>query len=468
MTEELWGRSLDKATVVFKFGGSCLESADQLRSAIDQIDKFTGPLVVVTSALGGVTDLLAQFCDAGGDALSLSEKVRSRHLRMASELRLPATSLADYGAHVEETLQALSTAQGPAEGQQRDEILSIGERLSTNLVALCLRARERHAIYIDGSTLIRTGSQWGHARVDLVATRQLVGEKVPPLLSDGAIPVVTGFLGANDAGQTTTIGRDGSDLTATVLGACLEASEVWIWTDVDGILTADPRHHKAARLLPEISFREAAEVAYFGASVIHPRTLWPLLETEVAVRIKNLQAPENAGTLISSRIARRGQTLITTSIDDVSMITVGGYGMMGVPGVAATIFSAVKDVNTNVLMISQSSAEHNITFVVRSSEVPQTVTSLETALSDWIDGDRRIDHIRVLPDVGIITVVGENMRNRHGIAGKIFSALGHRAINVIAIAQGSSEYSISMVLKKDDLRLAVDCIHNELDDENDN
>ncbi|MCH7574443.1 MAG: aspartate kinase [Candidatus Marinimicrobia bacterium] len=459
---------MNKAPVVFKFGGSSLESADRLLSAVEQIARFEGPLVVVTSALGRITDLLAQFCNTAGDAVSISEQVQATHIRMAADLDLPEALLSDYGVHVETTLQALSTARGPVEGQERDEILSVGERLSTNLVAHCLSARQLRGIYVDSRTIIRTGSQWGNARVDLTVTRRLIGEKVSPLLNNGDIPVVTGFLGSNAAGETTTIGRNGSDLTATVLGACLEASEVWIWTDVDGILTADPRHHQSARVLPEISFREAAEVAYFGASVIHPRTLWPLLETEVAVRIKNLLAPENEGTLISSRIARRGRTLITTSIDDVSMITVGGYGMIGVPGVAATIFSAVQEVGTNVLMISQSSAEHNITFVVQASEVPQTIDSLETALADWLEGDRRIDHIRVLSDVGIITVVGENMRNRHGIAGKIFSALGHQAINVIAIAQGSSEYSISMVLEKDNLRLAVDCIHSELDDENDN
>jgi len=334
------------------------------------------------------------------------------------------------------------------------------------LIARTLEARDVRCRYIDSRPLIRTDSNWQEARIDLAATDDLTHKALTPLIEKGIIPLVTGFLGSNEKGETTTIGRNGSDLTATLLGACLNAAEVWIWTDVDGIFTADPRYHQGARLLPEISFREAAEVAYFGATVIHPHTLWPLLQTEVAVRIKNTLNPEQPGTLICSEPKDRGKILITTSVEGVSAITVGGYGMVGVPGIAAKIFSAVRDEGTNVLMISQSSAEHNITFVIRNEEVPQTVASLEKALTEWIEKDHRIDRVRVVPDTAIITVVGENMRGRYGIAGKIFSALGRNKINVVAIAQGSSEYSISMVLKAADRRLAVDAIHAELDEEN--
>lgn len=451
---------------IFKFGGTSLQTTERIHKVLDIIAGFDRPLVVVTSAVGGITDLLVQASADPTLLHSRKDEIHRLHLRLAGDLSLDGASLAEYEAHLSETLADLDAVGSAEDGKARDLILSTGERLSTWLVAKTLEARGVGCKYIDSRPLIRTDSNWHEARVNLTATDDLTHKALTPLIEKGVIPIVTGFLGSNEKGETTTIGRNGSDLTATLLGACLNAAEVWIWTDVDGIFTADPRHHRGARLLPEISFREAAEVAYFGATVIHPHTLWPLLQTEVAVRIKNALNPEQPGTLICSEPKKRGKILITTSIEGVSAITVGGYGMVGVPGIAAKIFSAVRDEGTNVLMISQSSAEHNITFVIRNEEVSQTVTSLEKALTEWIEKDHRIDRVRVVPDVAIITVVGENMPGRYGIAGKIFSALGRNKINVIAIAQGSSEHSISTVLNAADRRLAVDAIHAELDEEN--
>ena len=451
--------------LIFKFGGTSLQTAERIHKVVDII-AGDQPLVVVISAVGGVTDLLVQ---ANADSASLHSKrdeIERLHLQLARDLGLAGASLADYGAHLNETLADLSAEGSSGDGQARDLILSTGERLSTQLVTKALEARGVSCEYIDSRAIIRTDSNWQEARVDFATTEDLTRKALAPLIEKGVIPIVTGFLGSNEQGETTTIGRNGSDLTATLLGACLDAAQVWIWTDVDGIFTADPRYHRGTRLLSEISFREAAEAAYFGAAVIHPHTLWPLLKTDVAVRIKNTLNPEQPGTVICSEPSRRGNILITTSIDDVSVITVGGYGMVGVPGIAARIFSAVREEGTSVLMISQSSAEHNITFVIRNQEVPQTVASLQNALADWIEKDHRIDRIRVVPDVAVITVVGENMQGRCGIAGKIFTALGRNKINVIAIAQGSSEYSISMVLKAKDMREAVDSIHAELNEEN--
>ncbi len=451
---------------IFKFGGTSLQTTERIHKVLDIIAGFNRPLVVVTSAVGGITDLLVQASADPALLRSRKDEIHRLHLRLAGQLGLEGVSLAEYEAHLSETLADLDSAGSAGDGKTRDLILSTGERLSTWLIAKTLEARGVRCKYIDSRPLIRTDSNWHEARVDLAATNDLTHKALTPLIEKGVIPIVTGFLGSNEKGETTTIGRNGSDLTATLLGACLNAAEVWIWTDVDGIYTADPRYHRGARLLPEISFREAAEVAYFGATVIHPHTLWPLLQTEVAVRIKNTLNPEQPGTLICSEPKKRGKILITTSVEGVSAITVGGYGMVGVPGIAAEIFSTVRDEGSNVLMISQSSAEHNITFVIRNEEVPQTVASLEKALTEWIEKDHRIDRVRVVPDTAIITVVGENMRGRYGIAGKIFSALGRNKINVVAIAQGSSEYSISMVLKAADRRLAVDAIHTELDEEN--
>ncbi len=428
----------------------------------DIIAGYADPLVVVTSALGGVTDLLTTEITRGESRRELGLRLRGLHLDLAAELDLPAQVLADFTAHLDTTLADLDSLDA-GNRSHHDLALSIGERLSTNLMAAVLSGRGTRAVYIDSRPLIRTDSNWGQARVDLETTRTKVNTQLQPLLAKGAVLIVTGFLGSNHCGETTTIGRNGSDLTATVLGACFQSREVWIWTDVDGIFTADPRHYDGARLLTEISYREAAEAAYFGATVIHPHTLWPLLETETAVRIVNTLHPSSPGTLICRRPKERGDNLITTAVDQVSVVTVGGYGMVGVPGIAATIFSAVQTVGASVLMISQSSSEHNISFVIRDKDVERTVEALDRVLGDWIRLDHRIDRIQVMPDVSIVTVVGEDMKGRCGIAGKIFSALGQEEISVIAIAQGSSEYSISMALPSHQTRQAISAIHSRLD-----
>jgi len=429
---------------------------------VDIVAGHEGQLVVVTSALGGVTDQITAEITNGESRRELGLLLRNRHMDLAAELELPAQALAGFTAHLDTTLTDLESLD-LGNRSSHDLALSIGERLSTNLLAAVLTGRGIVAVYIDSRPLIRTDSNWGQARVDLETTRTQVGEQLQPLLAEGAIPIVTGFLGSNHRGVTTTIGRNGSDLTATVLGACLQAREVWIWTDVDGIFTADPRHYDGARLLTEISYREAAEAAYFGATVIHPHTLWPLLETETAVRVVNTLHPSNPGTLICRHPQDRGDNLITTAVEGVSVVTVGGYGMVGVPGIAATIFSAVQTVGASVLMISQSSSEHNISFVIRDKDVKKTVEALDRVLGDWIRLDHRIDRIQVMLNVSIVTVVGEDMKGRCGIAGKIFSALGHEEISVIAIAQGSSEYSISMVLHSHQTRQAISAIHSRLD-----
>lgn len=451
--------------VIFKFGGTSLQTAERIHRAMDIIADAAAPLVVVTSALGGVTNDLAQVSADPNLADATQRELADRHLAIAGELGLGGPALEAFRDHLTVSLADLDASGTIDSGPLHDRMLSIGERLSTYLLASALQVRGVPAEYVDARALVRTDSTWGEARVDLSATRALVRKALLPSLDTGMIPIVTGFIASNAQGATTTIGRNGSDLTASVLGTCLDAQEIWIWTDVSGIYTADPRYHQGARLLKEISFREAAEAAYFGASVIHPQTLWPILETNLAVRIKNTSHPEEQGTLICAEPRNRGNIPITTSIERVAIITVGGYGMIGIKGVAARIFSVVRDVGTSVLMISQSSSEHNISMVVRESQVDETVAALNDSLAEWMGAAHRIDRIQVVRDVAIITVVGENMRGRAGIAGKFFTALGQSKINIIAIAQGSSEYSISAVIRADATRLAIEGIHKELDEE---
>jgi aspartate kinase len=260
---------------------------------------------------------------------------------------------------------------------------------------------------------------------------------------------------------TTTLGRGGSDYTAAILGACLDADEVWIWTDVDGVMTADPRVVPEARTLPEISYAEAAELSYFGAKVLHPKTILPAVERGIPLRVVNTFNPSHPGTLIIAE-ARPSEFAVKgiTSIEGLSLVTVAGRGMMGVPGIAAKVFTAVAQEGISVLMISQSSSEQNICFVIRQEAVERALTALEMAFETEL-ARRNVDRIWAQNEVAIVAVVGAEMKGTPGIAAKVFSALGKHGVNVISIAQGSSEYNISFVVDEEDMETAVRDIHQE-------
>ncbi|MFC1746826.1 aspartate kinase [Candidatus Neomarinimicrobiota bacterium] len=449
--------------LVYKFGGTSLQTAEQILKVVEIIKNHRDALVVVTSAVGGITNKLVSIAEHPDSAPDAIRELRKIHRGIAENVGLDDGALQEYFEYLDNTLGD-AVANDSVDAQKRDLILSIGERLSTCLVSKILNAHGMKSVYVDSRDIIRTDSRWGSARVDMAKSRTLSRKALLPALANGTIPLVTGFLGSNNRNQTTTIGRNGSDLSATIIGACVDAAEVWIWTDVSGVFNADPRYHPGAKILREISFREAAEAAFFGAKVVHPHTLWPVLETKVAVRVKNSYQPEDEGTLICAEPKSRGDLLITTAVENVAVVTVSGYGMIGLQGISARVFDAVASVGASVFMISQSSSEHNISFVIGAKDVDSTVKSLENALSEWIEKEHMIERIRIVRDVAIITVVGENMRGRPGIAGKIFSALGRHQINVIAIAQGSSEYSISSVIHASDVRKATECIHLELDE----
>ena len=291
--------------------------------------------------------------------------------------------------------------------------------------------------------------------------RERASSRLRPVLTAGVTPVVTGFIGATVDGTLTTLGRGGSDYSATIIGAALDADEIIIWTDVDGVLSTDPQLVSEARLLREISYNEAAELAYFGAKVLHPKTLQPVTEAGIPVWIRNSFSPEKPGTKItrSGRPTNNGVRGIT-AISDVSLITVGGRGIVGVIGVAARTFETVARVGANVLLISQSSSENDICFIVRSTDAARTMKALQNAFaSDLVHHD--VEHITVDSEIAIIAVVGDRMRGTPGIAGRTFSALGRKAINIIAIAQGSSEYNVSFVVETSAMRDAVAAVHDE-------
>ncbi|MCB1048978.1 MAG: aspartate kinase [Acidobacteria bacterium] len=448
-----------KRPIVHKFGGTSVRDAERLRLVVANIAQsrreYANPTVIITSAAAGVTDQLVGL--RPDTWLETTRLLRSRHLQIANELGLSEKWKADYAAHFDRLLGECPVGLENYDPATLASIHGCGERLMAPLLAEALVQAGFQAEYIDSAPLIRTDNHYLSAAVDLATSKTQIAAALNSILSD-RIPVLAGFIGSNAEGHTTLLGRNGSDYSASIFGAGTDAFEVWIWTDVDGIYTADPRHHQHSKLLREISFRESAEAAYFGAKVVHPYTMWPLLESDTNLRIKNTMSPEKPGTLICHEPQDRGPDLITTAIKGVAIVTVGGYGLIGVPGVASRVFGVISSSGTNVLMISQSSSEHNISFAIRGEDLAITLQALNHQLQDWMEREHRIDRIKVVENAAILTVVGENMRGRVGVAGTIFSALGEAGINVIAIAQGSSEYSISIVVDEAQVFRATDAI----------
>jgi aspartate kinase len=292
-------------------------------------------------------------------------------------------------------------------------------------------------------------------------TRERSQARLRPLLDRGITPVATGFIGATENGVLTTLGRGGSDYSATILGAALDADEIIIWTDVDGVLTADPRLVKEARTIPEISYREATELAYFGAKVLHPKTLRAVEQAGIPVWIRNSFAPERTGTKITPKgRSNGGGVKALTAIRDVALITIGGPGIVGLPDVVGRTFSTTAELKANVLLISQSSSQNDICFIVAASDAKRTVEALRKEFAQDV-AHEKVEHITLDPNIAIVAVVGENMRGTPGVAARTFGSVGRENVNIIAIAQGSSESNISFVVSETDMKAALEAAHRE-------
>jgi aspartokinase/homoserine dehydrogenase 1 len=459
--------------LVMKFGGTSVGSAEAIasiagitRAHFDSYDQ----VAIVVSAMSGVTDMLlqgAQAAAAGDPALarSLGGRLREKHSAALAELVANPHDAQDTGAAIERLIDEFELlchsvhVLGEASPRALDAIASLGERMSVRLVAAALRARGIPSEAIDAAELVVTTPHFGGAVPLQPQTRDRTRGRLLPLMESGVVPVVTGFIGATEAGATTTLGRGGSDYSGAIVGAALDADEVAIYTDVDGVMTTDPRLAADARVIPLISFAEMGELAYFGAKVLHPRTIRPVVERDIPLRIRNTFNPEHLGTLVVSQPEQNGRAVkAVTSIKGMSMITVEGRGMIGVPGVAARTFGAVASVGANVLMISQASSEQSICFVVPQSASSAVCRALEDGLTNEL-ARRDVDRIAPLDSVVIVTAVGAGMRETPGVAAQVFGALAERRINVIAIAQGSSECSISLVVAGADADAAVKAIH---------
>jgi aspartate kinase len=459
-----------------KFGGTSVGSAEAIAQVCGIVKSYNQDweqLVVVVSAMRGVTDTLircAELAVQGDEAEynSLIEQLNSIHNEAMNELVSDDIELKRLSAQFDQYISELSAycrsihVLGEVTARGMDTITSLGERMNAPLVAAALREQGLTAQAVDAARLIVTDDSFQNANPLQGATRDKVNEILLPLLNEGEIPVVTGFVAATQDGILTTLGRGGSDYTAAILGDSLDASEVWTWTDVDGVMTADPRIVANARVIPELSFNEVSELAYFGAKVLHPKTLRPIIERDIPLWVKNTFNPESTGTkVVRSSPSVEGKVTAISTIRDLSLVTVEGRGMLGIPGIAARTFAAVARQGASVLMISQASSEQSICFVIPSRTVTGVIQSIESEMELELSR-RNIDRIWAQSEIVIVTAVGAGLRNTPGIAGRIFSALGETRINVIAIAQGSSEYSISIVVAEGDADDAMRQIHQEV------
>lgn len=456
-----------------KFGGTSVGSAEAIAQSAEIIHnakKDWPRLAVIVSAMSGVTDLLLKGAHtaAGGDGetfRAIANELRNKHRTAIDGLieTPPAASLQDFIASYVSEFETLCHAVhvlGEASPRAIDAISSLGERMSIRLVAARLNQIGVPSEAVEAGELIVTDDVFGSANPLMDETRLRAQKRLGERLDGGEVPVITGFIGATKSGAVTTLGRGGSDYSAGILGAALDADEVWIWTDVNGVMTADPRVAQDAQTLPELSFREISELAYYGAKVLHPKTIRPVIERGIDLWIKNTFNPAHPGTLIVPDNGRgAGAIKAVTAIKDQSLITIEGRGMMGVPGVAARAFAAVARSSVSVSLITQASSEQSICFSVPSVLSAKVVAALEEEFRLEL-ARRDIDGVVPFEDAVIVTVVGAGLKYTPGIAGRVFSALGNANVNVVAIAQGSSECSISLVVDSKEADTAVRAIHS--------
>lgn len=468
-------RSASQSTAidVFKFGGASLADAASVRHAIALIiEPRPSRVVTVVSALAGVTDALLIIAEAArtGDIEAVDEqvtKLQNRHAAVATGIIGNARVRARLLRELDEAFQELRTlAHGVATLREltprtKDFLLVRGEQLSARLVVAGLLARGAKAEYVDAATLIRTDGVFGGAFPDLVATDREVRAQLRPLLKKRVLPVVPGFVGGASDGALVTLGRGGSDLTATVLGRSLRAARITLWKDVPGLMTTDPRLVPTARIVPQLNVREAAELAYYGAKVLHPRALIPLARVRVPVFVRPFAEPTAPGTEISvRRTLTRYPVKALSIVRSQALVTVTGNGMLGVPGIAARTFAALQHSGISVTLISQASSEHSICLCVPDERGVDARAALEQAFALELSR-RELEGMDVQRGMATLAVVGLGMAGSPGIASRMFTSLSKAGVNIVAIAQGSSELNISVVIAEPDAEAAARAVHHE-------
>lgn len=453
--------------IVIKFGGTSVANADRIKEVAKIITdklKHEKNIGSVFSAFSGVTDKLILMSKraASKDEAYLADfdKIRLQHFNVAAELGLKRNK--ELNSFIEESfLQLHDIVHGvflvrELSLRTLDFISGFGELLSSKIIAEYFQSIGIKSFFVDARTVIKTDESFGSAKVDFRMTNKNI---VQLFKKNNGVACITGFISSTQKNETTTLGRGGSDYTAAIFGAALKADEIEIWTDVDGVMTADPRKVKKAFTIPDMTYIEAMEMSHFGAKVIHPPTILPALQKGIPLRIKNTFNPGGAGTFISTRPSGNDYMIKgISSIDQISLLTIKGSGMVGVSGISGRLFSALSVSQINVILITQGSSEHSISFAIKPDDALKAKKAIEAAFNLEMKA-RMIDAIDVEENLSIVAVIGENMKNTPGVSGRLFESLGKNGISVVATAQGSSELNISTVIHRDDLSKALNSIH---------
>ena len=454
---------------VLKFGGTSVANAESIEKVVKIVKdtyKDTKELIVVCSALGGVTNLLfevAQKASKGDETYKDGLKtIETRHFDIIKELlniKDQSKAIAQIKLTINELDDLLNGIYLIREVSDRTQamISSFGERMSSFIITEVIKNKKVKANFVDARNIIKTDDKYACAAVDFKKTNKNIKEAFKEL---SAVQVVTGFIASNEDAETTTLGRGGSDYTASIIASALKAKEIQIWTDVDGMMTTDPRVVKKAFPLQSLSYTEAMELSHFGAKVIYPPTLQPAFEKKIPIAIKNTFNPDHEGTIISAKNTVKSSFPIKgiSSIKEVNLINIHGSGMVGEAGISGRLFTALANNEINIILITQASSEHSICFCIDPEDAKKAKKVIETEF-EYELLTKKIDEIIIEKDLSIVAIVGEKMKHTPGIANKMFNCLGNNGINVVAIAQGSSEYNLSVVIQEKDLSKSLISLH---------
>ena len=460
--------------LILKYGGSSISSAKDIQNVAKHIQSLSkqNQLVIVCSAISDTTDDLIEISqliknENKKKAEQLAKKIANRHQELAKHtIKKPQIrkkllqTLNEYFVELVALIDGM-VLLGEVTPRSMDYLFSFGERLSIKLISAAINDLGKESISLTGKEVgIVTDSNFGESKPLMDTTRLRISKTLDSLFSEKIIPVIGGFAGADQHGHVTTFGRGGSDYSATIIGSCIKADEIWLMSDVDGLMTADPKIVKNAKLLKEVSYIEAIEMAMFGAKQIHPRTFEPLLSKKIPMKIRSSFNVKNEGTLVTSSPSPSSKNTVkcVSNISNNGLIDIRGGSMVGTPGTAATIFTTLANASINVMMISQNPSESSITIVVKNTDLDKAVSTLEMELLGKI-----IKKLEVTTNMAIIALIGSGMRGTVGVASKVFGAMAKNKVNVSMITQGSSELNLAFVVKNSDANTAVQALHNEFE-----
>ena len=456
--------------LVIKYGGTSISTSKDIQAVAKYINQLSkkDQIVVVCSAVSGTTDDLIEISESikkenKSKAEQLASKIINRHKQLAKQtikkLNLQKKIIVKIDQDFSELLALIDgmVLLGEVTPRSMDYLISFGERLSIKLISSAINDLGKKSLPLTGKEVgIVTDSKFGESKPLMDTTRLRISKTIDSLFSKKTIPIVGGFSGADQHGHITTFGRGGSDYSATIIGSCIKADEIWLMSDVNGLMTADPKIVKNAKLLKEVSYIEAIEMALFGAKQIHPRTFEPLLSKKIPMRIRSSFNTTNEGTLVTASSASIKNTVkCVSNVRNNGLIDVQGGSMVGMPGTAAKIFETLAKAGINVMMISQNPSESSITIVVKNDDLDKAVSALEMELLGKI-----IKKLDVTTDVAIIALIGSGMRGTVGVASKVFGAIEKNKVNVSMITQGSSELNLAFVVKNSDTNAAVRALHD--------